>query len=601
LNLKQLNRCKNLALKAYAFVGASAARWMLLGIFGTLTLGFVELAIASFIQIFLRSLGLVEESKSETLFLLPSNLSISAIGGILIGLGVIRFLGQYMVNQSGVAAQEGINSRLRRILSYRILLHPHQMHVPASESNYLLGTVFQSASLAALFATLAFAHALQSAVLAIIMFLTSWREAVIGVVGLSLIGLLVLKLNRLIRNQVSQVPVQNRLLVSGIERVASNWLLVRTLRAQKIEYRRFTRSIASVLKHTLGAASLNNLAASGTPLLGIILLVVVVSVSQQYWNTSALVLLSFLYLFIRFVQGLAATVQLMGSVNQYVPQFREAARFFFSFSEEDISHALNDKRPSPSDTELDTRNLIVVSAPAPVIQFKNVSFAYCERPIIKNLSFELHSGYTLGVIGPSGCGKSTVLLLLLGILRPDKGNIKIGDVEATNVLQNGTLSVGYVGAEPFLFHGSVRDNLLYGLSLVTDMDIWRALERVKLSETIEKMPGQLDYLISENGDGLSAGQKQRLCIARVFLQEPSLLILDEATANLDSHTESVVIDSLAELKRKTTIVMVTHRLSALKHSDLILNLEMDEKKIMTSIQALNNFSFEQGSLGTIPS
>lgn len=559
--------------KALKLVGRQGSWWMFLGIVGTVILGLVELGIAVFIQVFLKSLGLIDPAVLGKSFLLRFDLPPIAIGACLVSLGVVRFLGQYLVNQSGVAAQEGVNGRLRRILSYRILLHPEQSYTAASESNYLLGTIFQSAGLAILFATLATAHALQSTILAIVMLLTSWKEAILGVLGLTAIGLIVMKINRSIRHRVAKVPQENKLLISGIERVASNWLLVRILRTQMSEYARFTQSINTVLKHTLGAASLNNLASSITPLFGIILLVAIVSISQHYWNTSALVLVSFLYLFIRFVQGLAAMVQLLGSTSQYLPQFREAARFFFSFSEENIRQALDNKLASAGSghTSTFTHQSDLIAAPA--IHFSAVSFAYNERLIIQNLSFNLNGGQTLGVIGPSGSGKSTLLLLLLGILEPDKGSVLIGNSEAKSVLKDRKVRIGYVGAEPFLFSGSIKENLLYGLSEVPEGDIWQALAEARLSEQVRNMPGQLDYLISENGDGLSAGQKQRLCLARIFLQQPPLIILDEATANLDNTTELEVVESLSKFKHKATTVIVTHRFSALKYADSILDMK----------------------------
>ena len=138
------------------------------------------------------------------------------------------------------------------------------------------------------------------------------------------------------------------------------------------------------------------------------------------------------------------------------------------------------------------------------------------------------------------------------------------------------MKIGYVGAEPFLIEGSIKDNLDYGHydeGEISDEEYDQALQFSKSQEFIESFPEKMEYKISENGEGLSAGQIQRLAVARAVLVLPKLLILDEFSSNLDSETESEITESIKSLKNECTVVVVSHKLETLKYSDHIINLD----------------------------
>jgi ABC-type multidrug transport system fused ATPase/permease subunit len=571
------------------FIGRRAAVWSLLGICGTFLLAAVELGIAYFIPIFLNAVGLVDSSMASAPFQLDYKLPIWAVGAALIGLGVLRFLGQYCVNQSGIAAQEGVTARLRKVLIYRILLHPNQSFMSASQSNYYLGTIFAGASLTVNLVTMSAAQALQAVSLVFVMIAITWKEALIGVTGLFLLGLLIRRINKAIRARSARVPLENKSLIAGFERVARNWLLVKVLKTQRHEHDHFSKSINSVFQHSLVAASLSNLASAGTPLIGIFLLTFIVFVSTNFWATPGSVLISFLYVFIRFVQGLSATVSTVTQANRYVPQFSEAANFFFSFSPKEITDALTEGATHNSGSSSSNSPDRKPGKP-PQISFQSVSFSYRDNDIFDNVSFHVESGKTIGIVGPSGSGKSTLLLLMLGALEPTSGTVHLDNTSASRIMLNSDFEIGYVGPEPFLFEGTIRDNLAYGMRDISDGELWAALSEAHLVDAIKNMPNQLEHGISENGEGLSAGQKQRLCLARIFLRKPSLIILDEATANLDVKTEEDVINSLAEMKSKATIVIVTHRLTTLKHADYVFDMEKREMAIAYLHEKFNSGS-----------
>ncbi|OGR98295.1 MAG: hypothetical protein A2V88_08460 [Elusimicrobia bacterium RBG_16_66_12] len=271
-------------------------------------------------------------------------------------------------------------------------------------------------------------------------------------------------------------------------------------------------------------------------------------------------IVAFLYLFLRFVQVLATTAQSMSTLSFNLPQFEELRAWW---------HAPVDEISSATDA---------AAAPARSVGFRltDARFRYPQaaEDALAATSFELAPGQTLVVTGPSGAGKSTLLSLLLGLLEPTSGRVEtVLDGEAAPAGQARPRllpRVGYVGPESFLIEGSVLDNLRYGLTREPSAD--EVAEALAAAECGFLKDLGLDHKITEQGQGLSAGQKQRLALARALLRRPALLILDEATSNLDSETESRIIGTLAKLKGLMTTVAVSHRPALLALADRRLDL-----------------------------
>jgi ATP-binding cassette subfamily B protein len=204
---------------------------------------------------------------------------------------------------------------------------------------------------------------------------------------------------------------------------------------------------------------------------------------------------------------------------------------------------------------------------------KNVSFTYPESDttVIKLLSLTVAPGSTLVILGPSGTGKSTLLSMLVGDLSPTEGTVSVmldGEPKSLTEAQSRlSKNIGYVGPESFIFDGTVYENLVYGLFRpVTDTEVREALE-ITECQFVWSLPHQLSHHLSDQGHGLSAGQKQRLSLARAFLRQPKALILDEATSNLDTETEARLIQTFLRIKGRMTVVCVTHRDSLLTIAD----------------------------------
>lgn len=198
---------------------------------------------------------------------------------------------------------------------------------------------------------------------------------------------------------------------------------------------------------------------------------------------------------------------------------------------------------------------------------------------INGVSITIPHGQTIGVAGPSGAGKSTWIKALLRLIHPTAGRLSIGSKSLNDVSCNELARlVSYVGQNPFVFSGTIRDNIAYGNRDASEEDIRRASELAYLSHEITQMPDGYDTLIFERGQNVSGGQRQRLAIARILLKNSPILILDEATSALDNISERHVQQALGITKQERTTIIIAHRLSTLKDCDRIL--VFDEGRIV---------------------
>ncbi len=211
------------------------------------------------------------------------------------------------------------------------------------------------------------------------------------------------------------------------------------------------------------------------------------------------------------------------------------------------------------------------------VELKNVNFSYPSRtdiPVLKNLSLKINSGETVALVGPSGAGKSTIVQLLLRLYANYEGSITINNQEISSIdmLEYRSL-FAFVPQEVILFSGTIAENIHYGRLDATEAEIKAAAEQAHAMEFIERFPDGLQTIIGERGVRLSGGQRQRLAIARALLNDPLLLILDEATSNLDSESEGFVQDALSNLMKGRTSIVIAHRLSTIQNADKIFVLD----------------------------
>lgn len=206
------------------------------------------------------------------------------------------------------------------------------------------------------------------------------------------------------------------------------------------------------------------------------------------------------------------------------------------------------------------------------VEFDNVCFSYDKsKELIKNLSISAKPGQRVAIVGPTGCGKSTLINLLMRFYDPDSGMIKVdGENSADFTRKSLRKNFGMVLQETWLKSGTVRENIAYSNPDATDEEIIAAAKLTHAHSFIKRLPDGYDTVLGENGGSLSQGQKQLLCITRVLLNLPPMLILDEATSSIDSHTEIRIQKTFAKMMQGRTCFVVAHRLSTIRESDIIL-------------------------------
>ena len=199
--------------------------------------------------------------------------------------------------------------------------------------------------------------------------------------------------------------------------------------------------------------------------------------------------------------------------------------------------------------------------------------------VLRGVSFTVHSGQMVALVGPSGAGKSTTAMLLPRVYDVIDGAVLVGGVDVRDAtLQSLRDTIGVVSQDSHLFHETIAENLRYARPEATDEEIWTALGRAQIAELIRALPDGLDTVVGERGYRFSGGEKQRIAIARLLLKAPSIVIMDEATAHLDSESEAAVQRALAEALTGRTALVIAHRLSTVRDADLILVL--DEGRIV---------------------
>ena len=285
---------------------------------------------------------------------------------------------------------------------------------------------------------------------------------------------------------------------------------------------------------------------------GILLVGVLTYVSINIFKTEGSILLSFLYLFIRLAQGTSELVSVLGSLQLNISSVDEVILW-----EEKARSFLKSKlsQEQEKSISIDSFNKVEIEA-------RNLAFSYNGDDVLRDLSFKIDKGDIFVIRGESGVGKSTLVSLIMGLNEPRSGLILLnGSPIGGQFLDKYHDELAYVGPDPFLFEGTIKENLLFGnprAEDIKDQKIYEILEQVKLKKFVNSLSKGLDYKFDEHTEA-STGQKQRLSLCRAILREPRLLVLDEATANLDPQTEKDIIHAILPLLKNITTIVITHK------------------------------------------
>lgn len=330
--------------------------------------------------------------------------------------------------------------------------------------------------------------------------------------------------------------------------------------------REFERRSRELAEHSLRATFYSSITNPSTRFVNaLIYLGVTAAGCLLCFGTTSLLTIGQLTSFLSYVKQFSQPFnEISGVITEFQNSIASAARVFAMLDETaEIPDA-----PDAVILQLQTDN----SAHAGTVRMEDVSFSYLpERPLIENLSLSVSPGSRIAIVGPTGSGKTTLINLLMRFYDVDKGSIRIDGTDIRGITRHSLReSCGMVLQETWLKAGTIRENIAYGRPDATDEMIRDAAVRAHADSFIRRLPGGYDCMVEENGGNLSAGQRQLLCIARVMLCLPPILILDEATSSIDSLTEIRIQKAFDEMMRGRTSFVVAHRLSTIREADTIL-------------------------------
>lgn len=254
-------------------------------------------------------------------------------------------------------------------------------------------------------------------------------------------------------------------------------------------------------------------------------------------------------------------VEQLHSLNQMIQAGRAAGERVFGIMDSEEEAGINDGA--------------AINSVRGHIRYDNVGFSYTGKlPTVHGITIDAQPGQTIALVGPTGAGKSTIINLLTRFYEHDEGELTIDGTPVKQISKSSLRKqIGYVTQESFLFNGTVRANLLIGKRDSTEAELWSVLESANAAEFVRRLPQQLDTHVGERGIKLSVGEKQRISIARALLRNPPILLLDEATASVDTETERQIQEALERLMQQRTSFVIAHRLSTVRNADRIYVLE----------------------------
>ncbi len=541
-------------VSALAGLGLSAAEFLLIWTFKHIlvVLGFVA--------------ETTKDRLDEWLNWSPSPIEITFV---FIGVGLLRALFVFLPKLGIQMSAITFMARLRQASIYQMLLAKNRSFVSAAELGTRNAEMIPSAMI-----NLKAKTQMISSVLVLIglfagMLYYSPSASLFSIFGMSFVGLIVWGTNKKLRRLSRQGVEEEKKFNEGIQRVARNRLLVHVLKSGRREFLHLSSNSLNRIQILLKTRFLSTFCGLIPDIFGLLILASLLILNTTFFGLPGVDFVAFLYILQRFINNLMPLSNQAAESSSSDYSFKEMTKVYFAIDEKERLEALaplirgySKESPKPLERLPDRK--------PPEIEIENLSFRYHPKMpnALTNLNLKFNRGAQVGIVGHNGSGKSTLLLLLCGVLEPSEGHIRIDGKSPKDYFSDPRLSVGYVGAEPYLIEGTLKENLEYGSSRQhSDDEFQKALESAHLWEFVRSLDSGLDYRLNESGEGLSAGQKQKLALARALLDEPQILILDEAFANLDKRSSLSILETLKKYKGQSTVLLVSHQDQSLVHID----------------------------------
>ncbi|MEH7307526.1 ABC transporter ATP-binding protein [Neobacillus drentensis] len=465
----------------------------------------------------------------------------------------------YLLNQIGQSVVAGIRDRLWK----KLLVLP----IPFYDENQTGETVSRMTNDTAVVKGLITDHLANflSGTISIIgsiivLLLLDWKMALLMFIALPLAAVILMTLGRKMHLVSKGMQTETAKFTSIIQQVLSEIRLVKASNAEAIEYKNGKSGITKLFQYGLKEAKIQALI---TPLIGVVimvLLVVILGFGGMRVSSGALQAGDL----VAFIMYLFQIVMPLGQLAAFFTQFQKAT----GATERIIT--IMDMTEEQDDSMRDVQNM---NQP---ITVEHLHYSYKNgEAVLKDISFTAEAGKVTAIVGPSGSGKTTLFSLLVRYYQPQQGMILLGEEPINEFsLFSWRSQIGYVSQESPIVAGTIRDNICYGMDKqVDEADLQRVAKMAFADQFIAELPNGFDTEVGERGIKLSGGQRQRIAIARAFLRDPKILMLDEATSSLDSKSEQVVQQALQNLMKGRTTLVIAHRLSTVIDSDQIIFLD----------------------------